>query len=275
MATVTPWGERVYLVPGDGELSIVAGDGASGGGTAGGLGQGLDLQESAGRSAGPFFTALHLLVVVPDGVTRVGLYLPREQEPGGGPTYGSARTLMATTRGNVVAFAVPRESTGSGGPFMTWHDAGGHVIKRVGNFAVATHEPTPPQPAPPTPLSRATLRDPSTANPVAATPAVGGPRTGFTISFRILVNSADYAMRLLTHPGGAACGGSPSYQSGTPGSPTDIRGLLFSAQLIPPRGGWCPGTYRIGVAFANLGRSQPRVFHVPAPFGTATFAVAG
>ena len=238
--------------------------------TASSIEQAGDLSFSgAGRAFAGGSTAERVTVVVPDGVAKVAFYSPPQRVQAGGPTYRHGLTITVPVHGNVAAVQWNRQCCNP--PLMTWYAANGQVIKRIGNFAAAGHQPRTPQPAPPTALSRAAERNPATPNPVTVTPAAGGPNTTFRARFRILINDADYQYSITgptgcrTAPPGGIAGG---------GGPYDIRGRVFTIPLAPtPPGTWCAGTYKVSVALYDLGRAGGLNGRRPTPFGTSTFTV--
>jgi hypothetical protein len=65
-----------------------------------------------------------LVVVVPDGVTKVGGLILRR------PTFKQSDAVTAPVRNNVAVFALRRPIESPGG--FVWYGRSGHVIKRVG-----------------------------------------------------------------------------------------------------------------------------------------------
>jgi hypothetical protein len=264
-ATTTPWGERLYLVPtmlvSGGRrverLSLFSTQGGGGAGTA----ADIEAGDGIGTEGGGGIRGTRVTVVVPDGVAKVALVLPRQPLPGqyGAPIYAHSVAVTAVVHGNVAAAQVDRQS---GIPFpMIWYGPAGQVVKRIGNLAGANRVVQTPQPGPETALSRAAERDPSTPNRVWVTPSVGGPNTKFTVHFRVLLNNADYSYRLS----GTRCPAiTPSGGGG--GGTDDLRGRIWSDSIDAVQGQtWCPGTYHLSVAVMGRGNASP--------FGTATFTV--
>jgi hypothetical protein len=129
--------------------------------------------------------------------------------------------------------------------------------------------PPPQQPAPETPLSRRAERNPATPNPVSVSRPTGNTHTRFTVSFRALLNGANYDYVVIG-------GGSPACQrkaggfgGGLRGGPPTARGQTITTSIGPPYSGWCPGTYRVFVSV--IGRNLTQNF----PFGSARFQVTG
>ena len=285
-ATTTPWGEKIYFIPikpvtpaqikrvardrhwpassltirrGRPEtLLVMSTDGGGGAGDAGSIeaGQGI------GTSGGADIRGTRVTIVVPDGVARVQLVLPRQPDPQqyGASIYSHSLSVTAPVHDNVVAVQIDRNMPE--GPFpMIWYDAHGHVIKRIGDLASVNRVVPTPQPGPETPLSRAAERDPSTPNRVWVTPRAGGPHTTFMVHFEVLLNGAGYAYRLS----GTTCH-AITPNGGDGGGYEDLRGRIWSDQVGAVQGqAWCPGTYHLSVSIA--GRQPAR------PFGTATFTV--
>jgi hypothetical protein len=169
LATVTPWGERVFFVPmkpptaksvaalrhrfpqlsrmisqaqaqraAEGEtLYILSSDGVEGGASAATIkAQGAGATEGRGpaRAADPGSSYTRLIRVVPDGVAKVAFVLPRESaavEPGA-PISKHSLTVIVPVHGNVAAVQVDRTQCCDQVPMM-WYAADGHVIKRIGN----------------------------------------------------------------------------------------------------------------------------------------------
>ena len=216
------------------------------------------------------------VVLVPDGVAKIAILLPRQQIPGD-PPYAHPLTVDVPIHDNVGWFEVNRYIDAVGFEHMIWYGPSGVVVKRIGYPADLNRVLEPPKPSPATARSRRAERDPSTPNPVRAVPSSGGPHTTFAIEFRLLLNGGAYQF-LFSGPGGAGCRGhTPSRGGGgVGGGPDDIRGQVFSEPFGPSNGAptetaWCPGTYHVKVsAFdvpgPHLGRMYP-------PFGTATFTV--
>ncbi len=288
LATITPWGSRVLVAlmyseakskatashlpraldPRTG-LLVEADHGSSCCGTARSIeAAGAVSLDGAGRSFAGGSAAIRVYAVVPDGVAKVAFYSPAQSVPAGGPTYPHSLTVTVPVHGNVAAVELHRECCNI--PLMVWYGADGQVIKRVGNFAAASHRQRPPQPSPPTALSRAALRNPATPNPVTVTPAFGPPSTVFAARFRILINDADYLYRLTEPPG---CRGLSASGIAGGGGPFDIRGRVFRIPFITARRSLCPGSYKVSVALYDLGRAGGLHGRRPVPFGSATFTV--
>jgi hypothetical protein len=215
-------------------------------------------------------------VLVPDGVAKVAVLLPRQDIPGD-PAYAHPLTVEIPIHDNVGWFEVNRYMDDVGFEHMIWYGPSGQVVKRIGYPADLNRVVKPPTPTPETALSRRAERDPSTPNQVTAVPSSGGPHTTFTFRFRLLLNGASYQFR-FSGPGGAGCAGNTQARvgGGVGGGPDDIRGQVFGESFRPPTGApsqtaWCPGTYRVSVSAFHIpgphsGRTYP-------PFGTATFTV--
>ncbi|HJS97183.1 MAG TPA: hypothetical protein VJ741_23140, partial [Solirubrobacteraceae bacterium] len=292
-ATTAPWGEKLYLVPSrpptaaelavaarrfpritraqnharDETLGVMSAGGGGGGSDAAAIEAGSAMQvDGAGRSFAGGSTQTRFILVVPDGVTRVEFYFPPEVIPAGGPVYRRSLAVTVPVHGNIAAVQVDRQFAG-GKPALIWYGTAGQVIKRI----AGTPQPLrPPQPAPETALSRAAERNPATPNRVLAAPATGGPTTVFHISFRLLLNDADYQFRGVG-PTGAGC---PStFGAITGGGINDVRGRNFNESFKPGVGRqWCPGTYIVKVAAYDRGRAGT-LHGAPKPFGAATFTV--
>jgi hypothetical protein len=301
LAAVTPWGEKVYLVPfreptrqslaklpprlrrvatarlrrtGGADVLGVYSDGDGG---CCSTAHGIARSGSGGQSSGGAGTATHLVVVIPDGVAKVTDVFPRQGIPGD-PAYGHTLAVTAIVHNNVAAFSVDRYIDDVGTNYMIWYGPSGHVIKRIGDFRKLNQVIPPPTPAPATPLSRAAQHNPATPNPVSVTPRIGGPHTTFTVRFRLLLNQAFYEFR-FSGPGGPGCHGrTPQGSDGSiGGGRKDIRGQIFSEPFQPESGAgpsvtsWCPGTFHVSVsAVGGAGTPPGRSF---GSFGTATFTV--
>ncbi|MDQ6774932.1 MAG: hypothetical protein M3071_01645 [Actinomycetota bacterium] len=298
-ATTTPWGEKLYFVPmkpptakqlensyrgvhlppavaanlsARGEtLSLFSSHGGGGGGDAASIEAGNAIEiDGAGRSFAGGSTETRFILVVPDGVAKVALVLPRQPQPGvpGAPTYRHSSTVIVAVHDNIMAVQVDREFDG-GMPRMMWYSPDGHVLKRIGNFATINRIISPPKPGPETPLSLAAERNPSTPNPLWVTPAVGGPHTIFKLHFRLLLSGADYNYGLTgTHcPAITANGGDGG------GGALGLRGRIWTDVVDAVSGQtWCPGTYHLSATVMDRGRSG-MLKHPATPFGTATFTV--
>jgi hypothetical protein len=272
-ATTTPWGERLYFVPirprtpaGRPEtLLVLSTDGGGGAGDA----KSIEAGQGIGTAGGSGIRGTRVTLVVPDGVARVMLVLPRQPDPQqyGATVYPNSLSVTAPVHDNVVAVQIARNMPE--GPFpMIWYAADGHVVKRIGDLAAVNRVLPTPQPAPETPRSRAAERNPSTPNRVWVTPSVGGPHTLFMVHFRLLLNGAMYSYRLS----GTRC---PAIMvsGGSGGGTDDLRGRIWSGQIQAIAGqAWCPGTYRVSASV--MGGAPGRSMTNPArAFGTATFTV--
>jgi hypothetical protein len=156
LATVTPWGSKVFLVPrkpltaqqvaelppqlrtfafrrldrqrNQETLQEMELRGLAGGG--GCCATAADIQSFGdgswgGESGSP---ATHAVLVVPDGVSKVSLLFPRHAP--GGRTYKTSLVVTAPVHNNVLAIAINR---GVDDPFqsMIWYGPTGQVIKRA------------------------------------------------------------------------------------------------------------------------------------------------
>jgi hypothetical protein len=295
LATVTPWGEKVFLVPfkpptaaelaryprlapliarrsNRGEtISLFAGNGGAGAETADQVEAGfLSMSQGAGRTFAGGATASRIFFAVPDGVAKVAFVFPRQASPQG-PIYPHTLTVTAVVHGNVAAVQVDREAGGAP-PRIIWYAADGRVIKRIGNFAAANRIVRSPKPAPETPLSRAAERNPATPNQVRVLPRTGGADSAFTVKFRVLLNDADYTY-IVSGPTRPGCFGARGLSTSHGGGANDIRGSLYGHTFrAAPGERWCVGTYRVQVSVMDLGRYGP-LRHPAAPFGTTTFTV--
>lgn len=273
-ATVTPWGEPVYLIPvkqsGHEAISLLVGSGGGCCARASDIVHFGDVTtEGAGRSFAGGSTGTRVVALVPDGVARVAFVLPRQPSPGqaGAPIYRRSLTVNARVHDNIAAVQVDRESDGAP-PAMIWYAPDGHVISRIGNPAGADRVIAPPRAGPETALSRAAERDPSTPNRVWVTPAAGGQHTNFQVHFQVLLNDADYSYQLS----GTSCPGI-TVNGGDGGGTNDLRGRIWSDQVVAVEGQrWCPGTYHLSATVMDLGR-HGNLKRPAKPFGTATFTV--
>lgn len=273
LATVTPWGEKVYLVPflaPDGTATLgVVGNGGSCCATAAGIAS----NGTGSLSGGP--SGNQVLVVVPDGVAKVAILLPRQGIPGE-PAYKHTLAITVPVHHNIAAFQSTRNADDIGLNHMIWYGPTAKIVRRIGNNSTLNRVIPPPKPSPPSALSRRAEADPATPNPVWVTPRTGGPHTTFTISFRLLINGAAYQY-LFSGPGGPGCHGKTPTRGGggIGGGPDDVRGQIWSEPFQPSTGApsvtaWCPGTFHVSVSAFGVpsrsGKSYP-------PFGTATFMV--
>jgi hypothetical protein len=280
LAAVTPWGERVILVPYRSgrteELCIESGSGDGDCGLTAALikAGGAWSLEGAGRTFAGGSTAVRLFIIVPDGVAKVAFVLPRDSGVPGGPVYGQSPPVLVPVHNNVAYVQVNRECC-AGNLVTRWYGANGRVIKVTG--PPTGSRVSGPRPAPETPLSRAAERNPSTANPVHVAPSAGGPSTAFTISWRALLSDADYQIT-ATGPSRAGCRGASDLSGIVGGGINDVRGRLYGVTIPsdgrPGRGsgGWCPGTYHVSVTLYDLGLAGG-LRHADRPFGRATFTV--
>jgi hypothetical protein len=258
-ATVTPWGEPVYVIPvrqpGRSEaISLLVGSGGGCCALAADIVRfGQETTEGAGRSYAGGSTRTRITVLVPDGVATVELVLPHP--------------VTVRVHANVAAVQVDQACC-AGPPAMIWRGAHGQVVRRVGG--AVPRAGSAPRLGPETVLSRAAERDPSTPNRVWVTPAVGGPHTAFTLHFEVLLNDADYRYRLSGTPCPAI-----TVNGGDGGGTNDLRGRIGSDQVDAVAGQtWCPGTYHLSATVMDLGR-YGNLKHPASPFGTATFTVKG
>ena len=276
LATVTPWGEKVYLVPflgrgGTAALGLVA-DGGSCCATAAGIAS----NGTGSLSGGP--SGNDAVVVVPDGVAKVSILLPRQGIPGE-RAYRHSLAITVPVHNNVAAFRSTRYADDIGFNHMVWYGPAGNVVRRIGDNSSLNRVVPPPRTSPPTALSRRAQADPATPNPVSVTPRIGGPHTVFTISFRLLISGAVYQY-LFSGPGGPGCHGKTPTGAGggVGGGPDDVRGQIWSQPFPPPppRGGppsagtWCPGTFHVSVSAFGVPGSSGRFYP---PFGAVTFTV--
>jgi hypothetical protein len=148
LATVTPWGAKVFLVPftpptsadqrralGEPAALWVQGIGWSDYST-------LDAITS-GDAWGPQATdrqpghppASRSFEIVPDGVAKVGLYTNVTLRP-----FHAGGLILTPVRHNIAVFG----ASGTGGRliFAVWYAADGHLIKRVGAWTLAARRPT-------------------------------------------------------------------------------------------------------------------------------------
>jgi hypothetical protein len=290
LATTTPWGEKLYLVPfrppTAADLAAVArrfpglasrpssrsetvgimsmGAGGGGADAAGVEAGGVMEMDGAGRSFAGGSTQTRYILLVPDGVARVEFYFPPRAIAVGGPVYHHSLAVTVTVHGNIAAVQVDRQCC-AGQPALIWYGADGRVIRQIGSMKPP---PPAPQPAPETALSRAAEHDPSTPNRVWVTPAAGGPHTNFQLHFEVLLNDADYSYQLS----GTRCP-AITVNGGSGGGTDDVRGHIWSDFVSAnPDQRWCPGTYRLSATVMDLGRGGG-LKHPVRPFGTATFTV--
>jgi hypothetical protein len=304
LATTTPWGEKVFLVPlkppsasavreaerkfpgyrapslarrRDQEtLAVFTVDpGGTGGGTC--CDTAATIKALNGGAGTEGYRPLHgsgytrLLTIVPDGVAKIVYVLPRQGSRIGPGTPIYKHTLVATAvvHGNVAAVQIDHQCC-TGRIASTWYGTNGHVLKRVGSPAAANRIVSTPKPGPETPLSRAAERDPSTPNPVWVTPSAGGPDTQFKLHFRVLLTGAVYH---YTYTGTRCPQLRDDRTGGVGGGLRDIRGQLWSQRLSAGGGPFCLGTYHLSVTVGSLGIGRRQIEPPARPFGTATFTV--
>ncbi len=305
-ATTTPWGQKLYFVPfkplspaqlaklhsryprlaplegarfHEEMLELFASPGGFRGlgGAATAVEDGHEIAfEAAGRelAIGAGSTATRLIAVVPDGVAKVEVVVPRQPYLGqfGAPIYRHSLSTAVSVHNNIAAVQVNRDATAGLGPSTTgvamiWYAPDGQVIKRIGDLAAANRVIPPPRPGPETPRSRAAERNPSTPNPVWVTPRSGGPHTDFIDHFRQLLNNSGYSFQLS----GTSCSTILIINdvSSTAGrNAGKLRGRIWN-NSVAQGGTWCPGTYHLSIAVAS--NRAPK--HMGRPFGTATFTV--
>jgi len=304
LATTTPWGEKVFLVPlkppsasavrevarkfpgyrapslarqRDQETLAVftINPGGTGGSTC--CDTAADIKSLHGGAGTEGYRPLHgsgytrLFTIVPDGVAKIVYVLPRQGSRigPGTPIYKHTLTATAVVHGNVATVQINRQCC-TGRIASTWYATNGHVLKRVGSRAAANRVVSTPKPGPETPLSRAAEHDPSTPNPVWVTPTAGGPHTQFRLHFRVLLTGAVYHYTYT----GTRCPQLPDNRTGgVGGGLQDIRGQLWSQRLSAGGQPFCLGTYHLSVTVVSLGIGRGRIEPPPRPFGTATFAV--
>lgn len=287
LAAVTPWGERVLLVPyRSGRTEELCTDffplgsgGGSGGGcgmTAGAIeaGRGWSL-EGAGREFAGGSTGVRLFIVVPDGVAKVAFVLSRDSGVPGGPVYRHSVPVLAPVHNNVAFIQVNRQCC-DGFLVTRWYAPDGRLIKVAGNPATSNRV-VGPRPTAETPLSRAAEHNPSTRDPVTVQPSSGGPTTTFKLQWRVLLSDADYKIS-AAGPNRTGCRGASDLDGVDGGGVNDVRGQLYGV-TIPPDGnpdnssdGWCAGTYQVSVTLYDLGLAGG-LKHPDRPFGAATFTV--
>ncbi|MGP0047969.1 MAG: hypothetical protein ACLPZR_03840 [Solirubrobacteraceae bacterium] len=250
-------------------LGLLAAGGASGGFTPASL-----ETEGAGISGGSSPT--EVVLVIPDGVVKITVLLPRQRIPGE-RLYKHSLSITVAVHDNIAAFQVDRYADAVGTENMIWYGPTGNVVRRIGNTRNLNRVIPGPKPSPPTELSRRAQRNPATPNPVFVTPAAGGPHTTFTITFRLLLTGKSYQY-IVTGPGGPGCRGTIRYGGGggIGGGPTDVRGQIWTEPFSPGTNGagpnvteWCPGTFHVSVSTIDT----PGNGRIYAPFGTVTFEV--
>lgn len=204
--------------------------------------------------------------VVPDGVTRVRWQFPRQAfapSPGiASQTFAKPLTVSVPVHDNIAAARLPKR--GFSPAVTTWFDAAGAVIARHGNPHLLDRVLPTPKAAPPTALSRRAQRNPATPNPITASPRTGRAHTVFTLGFTVLISRVAYH---VTVTGGPHSGCAPDYGHDDY-SGDYLRGQRFTLALVPPRDGWCAGTYTITAAVVR--RVGTPAF---APFGHTTIRV--
>ena len=206
---------------------------------------------------------IRVVVVIPDGVAKVTLFLPRQAYPGA-IAYPTTQTITVPVHNNIAAFQTDRYTDQDhwSAIAMTWHGPSGAIVKRLGNFGqLNTVLPDPnPSLGPPT-------NSPSRQSALVVIPRTGGRATTFTMAFRRPVSGSQRYVFTFTGPHPSAGCYSPAAHSPITrgpdlGIPSTARGQVASFQL--PVQTWCPGTYLVNVAIAT---------HNPKPFSTATFTV--
>lgn len=134
-----------------------------------------------------------------------------------------------------------------------------------------THIKYPPQPryGREDAASRRARLTPSAPIAVTITPATGTPHTTFVAAFRQRITNGGYSYR-LRGPSGRRCTVHVDGGKDAIFGPGMIRGQImrypFPGRWQNGRRGWCPGTYRVDIAFADEHGIHP-------PFGGGTFVV--
>lgn len=309
LATITSWGEKVFFIPlqpphtevGPGPrtaagraaaaararlpkalrviphgetLAVATRDGFQSGGTPADIeaGRGPVLFAPYLRASGRQGRtgAGQIIMVIPDGVTRVEFVLPRQPNPYG-PVYPHVAEVSVAVKGNVAAFQLHRDCCAPAPPPMIWYGPDGHVIKRIGDFATLNRVIEPPKPGPQTPLSRAAERNPSTPNAVWAVTRNRGQSTSIDVHFRVLIDNAVFRIA-VSGPNRRGCTGAGALSAGGFVSGLNlVRGQVATHTLapLPPDRRLCPGRYRVD---ASVWQTGARVLRpAPAPFGSTTF----
>jgi hypothetical protein len=229
---------------------------------------GTGLMSENGRSPTLVF------LVLPDGVAKVTVLLPRQVGPGM-RIYPRTLAISATVHDNVAVLQINRNIDDVDTGNMIWYGPAGNIVKRI---TAPRHRIVPaPKPTPPNAVSRRAQANPATPNPVYVTPKVGGPNTTFTVSFRVLLTGGGYLYR-ISGPGGPGCHGrTPPSTGGGPISRgiNDVRGQILPQQFAPESGAptqthWCPGLFHVSVAAVGIPPHPDRTYP---PFGVATFTV--
>jgi len=161
LATVTPWGTKVFLVPitapGNSASPTHASPEPAGQGRADSLEE-FDLHQGGAGGGGCCATAAdikqagdgswggppsHAILIVPDGVTKVTLMLPQAVSKSTG--YRNPSAVTAVVHNNVAVF---RLRGGLADPFkqMIWYGPTGQVIKQIENDRTVTRHAGSPNP---------------------------------------------------------------------------------------------------------------------------------
>ncbi len=206
--------------------------------------------------------------VVPDGVARVRWSFGRRDSNYNSPLYyPRSLTVTVAVHDNVASMLLTDRGQASA---EAWYTQDGLKFASTGNTDKLNQVPNTPHPGPQTTLSRRAEHDPSTPDPLHLTP---GARTAesssaptYELSFMVLINHGVYQLAAVRQsPKGRGCGGPNGVLSLYGGD--DVRGQTFKIPLYTHD--WCPGTYRISVAY--VGQTPRRTAY--SPFGTTTLTL--
>jgi hypothetical protein len=165
------------------QLGLVAGGGAGCCVTAAGLaheGGAIEVGSSTGTE---------VVLVVPDGIAKVTVLLPRQRIPGERASKHPA-SITSLVHDNIAAFDTDRDADAVGTEDMIWYGPAGNVLRLIESNDCLDRVVPARHPSPQTALSERAEKDPSTANSVTVTPARGRPHTTFDVSFRLLLTNA-------------------------------------------------------------------------------------
>ena len=135
LAAVTPWGQKIYLIPmiastsPDAVLGVGVGDRGAGSccnNAAGLKARGIELPGFAGTTP----DRVSGILIVPDGVATVSIVIPRQRPPHA-PSGGTI-TITTPVRNNVAIFeTAARYGNRLGTWTFLWRDQTHQVIKRI------------------------------------------------------------------------------------------------------------------------------------------------
>lgn len=205
---------------------------------------------------------LRVVMVIPDGVAKVAVFLPRQAYPGA-IAYPTPETITVPVHDNIAAFETDRYIDQDHWSMvgMIWYARSGAIVKRIGNLN-QLHSVRPD------PLldHGVSTANPSTWDSLTVIPHAGSTATTFTMAFRRpLAGAYRYVFRFSGPAPHTGCY-SPVRQAIIRGPDLGIsstsRGQIASTQFSSQA--WCAGTYKVSVALAA---------RASRPFSTARFTI--